>query len=256
MDRFTESVYEQLLLISAQRTSVREEERKSIAREIHDEIGQSLVALAMDVSLLKQKLTRTAQLMSRAELADEIQRFATQIDNALQTVQRMIANLRPESLNKFGLSGAIERQAHEFQVRTGIPVEIRSDLKTITMRDPNDATALFRIFQELLTNVGRHAMASRVEATIGQDKEFFLMQIKDNGRGINKSDLQKTTSFGLLGLKERVALLRGDVEIQGVRDKGTTVTVRIPLHLCRSADEKELSENNETKHEYGEVLFT
>ena len=255
-DRFTASVYEQLLLISEQRISLREEERKSIAREIHDDIGQALVALGMDVSLLKQKLAKTEQFVSRAELADEIQRFATQVDNALKTVHRMMANLRPESLHDLGLSGAIERQVHEFQLRTGIPVELRSDFETISVNDPNDATALFRIFQELLTNVGRHAMASRVEATLRYDNELFLMQIKDNGRGINKNDLQKTTSFGLLGLKERVVLLHGDVEIQGVPDQGTTVTVRIPLHVCGSADEKELSgnRNSETKHKYQQVF--
>jgi signal transduction histidine kinase len=241
--QFSESVYGQLLAISRDRISVREGERRSLAREIHDDIGQILVALGMDISLLKQKLLKKAQIMSRVELFNEIQCIATQIDNALESVHRVIAELRPETLNHLGLSAAIEWQAHEFQARTGIPVEIRSDLETIKMSNSSDATALFRIFQELLTNVGRHAMASRVEATIREDKEFFLMQIKDNGRGINKSDLQKSTSFGLLGLKERIFLLRGEVEIQGVPGNGTTVTVRIPLHVCSRVDEKELSEN-------------
>ncbi len=230
MDPFIDGIYEQLLAISADHISGREQERSSIAREIHDDIGQALVALRMDVSLLKQKLIEPTQ-MSTAELSHEIQQIETQIDNALETLHRVIAGLRTETLNRLGLRGAIEWQAHEFQVRTGIPVEFRSDLETIRMTDPNGATALFRIFQELLSNVARHAMASSVVATITEEKEFFLMQIEDNGRGINKNDIQKIDSYGLRGIKERAFLLHGDVEIQGFPDKGTTVTVRIPLPL-------------------------
>ena len=232
MDQFTESIYDHLLAISTDRLSLREEERKSIAREIHDEVGQALVALKMDVSLILQKLAQTDQEVSRAELTREIQSLDSQIDKSLETVHRVIAGIRPETINKLGLRGAIEWQAHEFEVRTGIPVEVRSDFETITMRDPNFAMALFRIFQEVLVNVGRHANASRVEATIREETEFLLMQIKDNGRGIHENDLQKDFSFGLLGLKERVFLLQGEVEIQGVPDVGTTVSVRIPLYLC------------------------
>jgi signal transduction histidine kinase len=220
-----DNIYEQSLVI-------REEERKSIAREIHDGIGQALIAIAMDVSLLKQKLTKTNQKASRFELSQDVNRIANQIDTTLVALRTFIAELRPQTVDKLGLRQAIEWQAREFQLRFGIPVEIRSDLETITMRDPNDATALFRIFQEVLTNVGRHAKASRVYTTMRKDREFFMMQIKDNGRGINETDLQKNMSYGLLGLKERVFLLRGEVEIQGVPDQGTTVTVRIPHHLC------------------------
>lgn len=234
-------MYEQLLSISAARISVREQERMSIAREIHDDIGQAIVAVGMDVSLLRQKLINTGQIAPNSELFIELQGIATRIENALKTVHRVIRHLRPETINRLGLSGAIEWQAHDFQARTGIPVQIRSELETTRRTDPAAATALFRIFQELLSNVARHAMASRVEATLSKDKDFLLMQIKDNGKGISKSDLQKTTSFGLLGLKERVFLLHGNVEIQGAPDQGTTVTVRIPLHFCISPDENERS---------------
>lgn len=224
-DPVPDSIYEQSLVI-------REEERKSIAREIHDGIGQALVAIAMDVSLLKQKLAKRNQKTSRSELSQDVNRIASQIDNALGAVRTFIAELRPETVDNLGLRVAIEWQAREFQLRTGIPVEIQSDLEAIPMRDPNDATALFRIFQEALTNVGRHAKASRVLATMKEDREFFMLEIKDNGRGINAIDFEKNTSFGLLGLKERVFLLQGEVEIQGIPDQGTTVTVRIPRHLC------------------------
>jgi signal transduction histidine kinase len=234
MDQFTESTYDHLLEISKERISLREEERKSIAREIHDEVGQALVALKIDVSYILQKLALTDPEVSRAELTREIQSIASKISNSMEIVRRVIAGIRPEAVNKLGLRGAIEWQAHEFEVRTGIPVEIRSDLETITMRDPNFAMALFRIFQEVLTNVGRHAMASRVETTIREETEFLLMQIKDNGRGIHESDLKKDFSFGLLGLKERVFLLQGEMDIQGVPDVGTTVSVRIPLYLCEN----------------------
>jgi two-component system sensor histidine kinase UhpB len=158
----------------------------------------------MDVSLLKQKLTKTNQKASRSELSQDVHRIATGIDNTLESLHRFIAELRPETVDKLGLRDAIEWQAREFQLRTGIPVEVRSDLETITMTDPNDATALFRIFQEVLTNVGRHAMASRVFATMQEDTEFFMMQIKDNGRGINETDRagHRPCSFFLISRTE------------------------------------------------------
>ena len=224
--------------------SVREEERRMIAREIHDEFGQVLSALKMEVSILNKKLLTKKVTISHTKLKKEIHGISRMIDEAIETVHRVIAELRPETLNHLGLRGAIEWQAHEFQARTGIPVEIRADPETITVNDPTCATALFRIFQEALFNVGKHAMASRVEASIQETNEFLSLQIKDNGRGISESDFLKSSAFGILGLKERVFLIHGNVEIKGVPDQGTTVTVRIPLQLLNSAQSKEGSEES------------
>ncbi len=241
---FVQRVYEQLQLISVGRMSVREEERRMIARGIHDEFGQVLSALKMEVSILNKKLLKKKGTMSHMKLKKEIHGIGRMIDNALETVHRVIAELRPEILNHLGLRGAIEWQAHEFQVRTGIPVEIRADPETVTVNDPAFATALFRIFQEALFNVGKHAMASRVETSIQKTNEFLSLQIKDNGRGISESDLLKTDAFGILGLKERVFLINGNVEIKGIPNQGTTVTVRIPLQLFNSEHRKEVSEES------------
>ena len=228
--RISRPLEEKLSLpISGEHISAREEERRSIAREIHDDLGQALAALKMDVSLLKQKLAKTHQEVTLGELFEEAQRIEAQVDKAIGAVHRVIADLRPETVSHLGLSGAIKWQVNEFQERTGIPVEIRFDLEQITLRETSKATVLFRIFQELLTNIGRHARASRVEATLRHENEFFLMEIKDNGRGLNRSDIEKATSFGLMGLRERVGLLEGELEIQGFPNKGTTAKVRIPL---------------------------
>lgn len=167
------------------------------------------------------------------QFSSEIKSMSNLIDTAIKAMRRLITELRPEVL-EHGLKAAIEWQAQEFQSRTKIPVEIRSHLKTIEMSDRNSATAVFRMFQEALANIGRHAKASHVEATIQEDKEFFIMQVKDDGIGISESDLAKDTSFGLIGLKERAFLLQGDVDIQGAPHQGTTVTVRLPLSICRS----------------------
>ncbi|HSE41495.1 MAG TPA: sensor histidine kinase [Acidobacteriota bacterium] len=241
---FVQRVYEQLRLISEERMSVREDERRKIAREIHDEFGQVLLALKLEVSILNKKLLEEKGIVSNVNVKKEIQGICQMIDNAIETVHRVIAELRPETLNHLGLRGAIEWQAHEFQARTGIPVEIRADPETITVSDPTCATTLFRIFQEALFNVGKHARASRVETTIRETNEFLSLQIKDNGRGISESDLLKTSSFGILGLKERVFLINGDVEIKGIPDQGTTVTVRIPLQLFNSQQIKGGSEES------------
>jgi signal transduction histidine kinase len=236
-DPSREIFHNQLLAISADHVFVRENERAGIAREFHDDIGQSLVAMKWDVSLLKKKVLNADQKTSCASLASEIIQIESQINHALEGLRTLIAGLRPETVTNLGLKGAIEWHAREFQSHTGIPVQVRAEPETITMKDPNHTMALFRIFQEVLTNVCKHAVASRVEATIRADREFFLMQIEDDGKGISNSDLQRTASFGLLGLKERVLLLQGDVEIQGAPDKGTTITVRVPLHLCKNAND-------------------
>ena len=231
LNLFAEKVYEHLFYLSEERASVREDERKIIARQVHDDLGQILLALKMDVFMINSNLSKNETNFSRVKLQRETQQIASKIDCAIEAVHKVIVELRPETLNHLGLRGALEWHAQEFQGRTGIPVETRFDHETITLDDPNRATAVLRIFQEALINIGRHARASRVETTFQQSKKFLMMQIKDNGCGINNSDLLKTTSFGLLGLKERVFLLQGDVEIQGVPNKGTTITVRIPLYL-------------------------
>jgi len=240
---FSEIVNEELSAVLARRVSVREEERTMIAREIHDDLGQILAALKMDLLLLNKKLNDRNESASSIQFSSEIQSMSNLIDTAIEAMRRLITELRSEVLEHNGLKAAIEWQAQEFQSRTKIPVEIRSHLKTIEMSDRNSATAVFRMFQEALSNIGRHANASHVEATIQENKEFFIMQVKDDGIGISESDLSKDTSFGLIGLKERAFLLQGDVDIQGAPNQGTTVTVRLPVSICRSSNGRILANN-------------
>ena len=240
---FAERVHKELRSVLARRLSVREEERTMMAREIHDELGQVLAALKMDLSLLNNKLNDRNESASSIQFSSEIQSMSNLIDSALEAMRRLITELRPEVLEHHGLKAAIEWQAQEFQSRTKIPVEIRSHLKTIEMSDRNSATAVFRMFQEALSNIGRHAKASHVEATIQENREFFIMQVKDDGIGISESDLSKDSSFGLIGLKERAFLLQGDVDIQGAPNQGTTVTVRLPVSICRSSNGRTLANN-------------
>jgi len=241
MELFDEKVYEQLRAVSARRLSVREQERTMMAREIHDELGQVLAAIKMDLSLMSNKLIERNESTPGTQLSDEIQSMTNLIDSAIQAMRRLITELRPEVLEHHGLKAAIEWQAQEFQTRTKIPVEIRSDLETIEVNNRDSATAVFRMFQEALANIGRHAKASRVEATIQENKEFCIMQVKDNGVGISERDLLKDTSFGLVGLRERAFLLHGDVDIQGAPNQGTTVTVRLPHSVCGSSNRRALT---------------
>jgi signal transduction histidine kinase len=240
---FTERVHDELSAVMARRLSVREEERSMIAREIHDDLGQILVALKMDLLLLNHKLNDRHESASGIQVSSEIQSMSNLIDSALLAMHRLITELRSEFLEHNGLKAAIEWQAQQFQSRTKIPVEIRCHLKTIEMSDRNSATAVFRIFQEVLSNIGRHAKASHVEATLLENNEFFVIQVKDDGIGISESDLSKDTSFGLIGLKERAFLLHGDVDIQGTPNHGTTVTVRLPVSICRNSNGRTLANN-------------
>jgi signal transduction histidine kinase len=240
---FAERVHEGLRTILARQLSVREEERTMMAREIHDDLGQILAALKTDLILLNNKLNDRNESASTIQFSSEIQSMSNLVDSAIAAMRRVITELRSEVLEHHGLKAAIEWQAQEFQSRTKIPVEIRSHLKTIEMSDRNCATVVFRMFQEALSNIGRHANASHVEATIQENNEFFIMQVKDDGIGISESDLAKVTSFGLIGLKERAFLLQGDVDIQGVPNQGTTVTVRLPVSICRGSNGSSLANN-------------
>ncbi len=233
---FAERVHEELRTVLGRQLSVREEEMTMMAREIHDGLGQVLAALKTDLILLNNKMNDRNESASTIQFSGEIQSMSNLIDSAIEAMRRLITELRPEVLEHHGLKAAIEWQAQEFQSRTKIPVEIRSHLKTIEMSDRNSATAVFRMFQEALSNVGRHAKASRVETTIQENKEFFIMQVKDDGIGISEIDLAKDTSFGLIGLKERAFLLQGDVDIQGVPNQGTTLTVRLPVSICKGSN--------------------
>ena len=219
-DEFRRST-EQLRELSARLQSVREEERTHIARVIHDELGQALTGLKMDVAWLQKHLDEPQPvLLQKTEAMSDL------IDTTVQTVRRISTELRPGILD-LSLVATIEWQLHEFQTRSGIKGKLSAPEETTL--DVDAATTVFRIFQEILTNVTRHAQATRIEVSVEENGTFLTLQVKDNGRGITESEIQSPRSIGLLGMQERARLRAGEVHFQGVPGKGTTVTVRLPL---------------------------
>ena len=214
---------ESLRALAAHLQSVREEERTRISREVHDELGQSLTALKMDLGWLVKRLPEDS-----GPLAAKIADMGELIDATIKSVRRISAGLRPQVLDDVGLIGALQWQAREFQMRTGIRCKSELPQEDIKL-DQEHATALFRIFQEVLTNVGRHAKATRVDIELRPDSDQLQLRISDNGRGIDEAAARSQKSLGLLGIRERAQLFGGGVEIKGVRGRGTTITVSLPM---------------------------
>lgn len=213
---------EQLRSLAAHLQSIREEERTRIAREIHDELGQALTGVKMDLAWLLARLRP-----DQTSLTQRVRSTSSLIDNTIQTVRKIATELRPGVLDNLGLPAALEWQTAEFEKHTGITCSCASHLEQADL-DPTRKTVLFRIFQETLTNVARHAGASRVEITLSEENNLLRLQIQDNGRGITPEEVAGTQSLGLLGIRERAAMVGGHVHIQGRTNAGTTVTVTIP----------------------------
>jgi len=213
---------EQLRELSARLQAVREEERTRISRAIHDELGQTLTGLKMDVAWLQSHLDPP-----QPALLAKMQAMSELIDATIQTVRRISTELRPGILD-LGLVATIEWQLQEFQTRTGIESKLISVPEETTL-DDGRSTAVYRIFQEILTNVIRHAQATRIEVTLEETATFLTLRVRDNGRGITQSEMDSPRSIGLLGMHERARLLGGEVQFHGTPGQGTTVTVRLPL---------------------------
>ncbi len=209
--------------------SLLEGERAEIAREIHDELGQILSALKMDLFWLGRKLSDRENAVT-----DKIGSMTRLIDSTIKAVERILATLRPAILDDMGLTSAIEWLIEEFQGRTGIACEeILEPTPECLITDERISTALFRICQEALTNVTRHAQATRVEIVLRTRGNMVELRVTDNGVGISKTDIEKSNSFGILGIRERVNLLGGKVNIAGRKGKGTVLRVRIPVRdIC------------------------
>ena len=203
--------------------SVREDERGRIAREIHDELGQALTALKMDTHWIGQRLSKDQQL-----LLEKTRSMSRLINMTVQSVQRISSELRPGLLDDLGLSAAIEWQANEFHRRTGIQCETISEPEDIAL-NRDLSTAVFRIFQEALTNIVRHANATKVEVMLSKKSDKIELTVIDNGRGITENQISDERSLGLIGMRERVHSYGGDLKICGALNKGTTIMVSIPL---------------------------
>jgi signal transduction histidine kinase len=214
---------EQLRSLSARLQSIREEERTLIARELHDELGQALTGLKMDLSWLSRKIPKDQEV-----LFEKIGSMSKLIDATIQTVRRISSELRPGILDDLGLIAAVEWLARDFENRTGITCEFDSSLEEVEI-DKDRSTAVFRILQETLTNVVRHAKATKVTILVEEEEGHFILKVFDNGLGIRERDILNPKSLGLLGMRERAHLFGGTVEFKGAPREGTTVTVKIPL---------------------------
>jgi two-component system, NarL family, sensor histidine kinase UhpB len=214
---------EQFRNLSAYLQAAREEERKSVAREIHDELGQALTTMKLELSLLREEVLQDA-----TAAVQRIQSLKDGVDETIHAVKRIITKLRPGLLDDLGLSAAIEWQAKDFQRHTGIVCEVVVKPEEINI-DSEISTAMFRIFQEILTNITRHSEATRVKVNLTQTDNMLELQVYDNGRGITAEEINDPKSFGLIGIRERAQYWLGAVEISGKPETGTTITVRFPM---------------------------
>jgi signal transduction histidine kinase len=216
---------EQLRALSTHLESIREEERTRIAREIHDELGQALTGLKMDISWLRDRLQRDE--LDPGKLFQKTEAMSRLIDTTVQSVRRIATELRPGILDDLGIVAAVEWLAQDFESRTGIRCNFAADREEINL-DRDRATALFRISQETLTNVARHSSASTVNISLKQENSSLILRISDNGRGITPEEAAGARSLGLLGMRERATSLGGRVDIEGPPGRGTLVTAHIP----------------------------
>lgn len=219
---------QQLRALAARLQRVREEERTAIAREIHDELGQELTGLKMDVAWMKDRLPRAHQF--RAQCASIILR----IDGTLNTVRRIATDLRPSVLNELGLAAALEWQGQVFEARTGITVVMDVSVDGGVLPDELCSSA-FRILQESLTNVARHARATRVDIRLRQTTELLTLEVTDDGIGIPDEALEGTESLGLIGMRERALACGGLFRTTGCRGLGTTVSLKVPLNTAAAS---------------------
>jgi len=221
--RELEFSHKQLRDLTGYLQDVREQERTRIARELHDDFGQSLTLLKLDLSWLKKRLSPdTPPVAAKLEAMGQV------IDSALESMHVVTAALRPVILDDFGLAAAVEWQADDFKNRTGLDcrIEIDPKLPTVSMQL---STALFRIFQETLTNVMRHAEASRMEVRLRAESRQLVLSVEDDGRGITGAQIEDARSFGLIGIRERLRPFGGTVQFSGRPGRGTRVTVTIPI---------------------------
>lgn len=210
--------------LAARLQSAIEEERRRMARDIHDDLGQQLTALKLDHSWILRRF----EMRDRTGVAEQLADMDHLLDTAVATVQRLATALRPHILDELGLVAALEWQACAVEQRSGIRFDVALSDEEIDAPD-EQATAVFRIFQEISTNVVRHAGAKNVSVRVEVDSGSIMLEVRDDGRGVTAAEAASGTSLGLVGMRERAALLGGRVEINGAPGRGTTVLVHIPM---------------------------
>ncbi len=214
---------QQLRNLAVHLLAVREQERASVAKEIHDDVGQIVTAVRLDLAAVQRKLGS-----GNCEQQGHIEHTIGLLGQVVETVQRVMSELRPAVLDGLGLAAAIEWQLGQFQKRTGMRCDLISEAEGGELSAEGDL-ALFRVLQEALSNVARHARATAVEVRLARSQDWLELEIADNGRGISEADLQGQQSFGILGMRERVRVMGGEIQIRPMEGGGTTVLVRTPV---------------------------
>jgi PAS domain S-box-containing protein len=227
-DEALSATSEQLRALSASLQSAREEEGTRIARELHDELGSALTSLKWDLESVDKLCSAGGDQKDLATLRKKIEGMIGLIDATINTVSRISSELRPSILDDLGLAAAIEWQWRQFEAHTGIVCQFDSLAEHLEF-SREQATAVFRVVQEAMTNILRHANSTRIDITMEEEDGEFVLRVKDNGRGITEEEMTGSRNLGLMGMRERVHLVGGKIEITGAPGKGTVLTVRVPI---------------------------
>ncbi len=211
---------EQLHDLCIRQQHLREKERANVARQIHDELGQIMAAVRMNVAWIQMECPDHKGIVEKSSEILEL------IDGTIKSIRRICTELRPDVLDHLGLGAAIEWEAAEFAKRSGIPCEV--SVEEGFQMDGDRSIALFRIFQEALTNILRHSNSTKVTASLEEEDNKIILEITDNGKGITEEDISNPDSFGLLGMRERVYPWGGSVNISSSPNKGTRIEVSLP----------------------------
>ena len=227
---------EHLQALSLRQQTLREEERKRIALEIHDELGQALTGLKMEIHLLNRQIKAIKDCEETTAASERIEDLLRLSDGAVQTVRRIATELRPPILDDLGLAAAIEWQAQEFARRTGLSCVVSTNVETERL-DSDLATAVFRVFQETLTNIIRHAEANTITVNLKKSDRKLVLRVEDDGKGIQETETENgdgnggaAQSLGILGMHERARLVGGELEVFGGAENGTVVLLTAPIN--------------------------
>ncbi|HOI28679.1 MAG TPA: PAS domain S-box protein [Melioribacteraceae bacterium] len=218
--------HNQLELLTRHLQTAREEERESIAREIHDDFGQVLTSMKMNLTFLKRNINSRNKAGEHYDLLNDIDSMAGIIDRSVIKLRKLITALRPEVLDKLGLITALEWQTEEFKKETRIECSFSTDVKELKL-DKNMEISLFRILQESLNNIAKHSRASKVEVRFNRDKPGYILEITDNGIGMAKDSLTRNT-YGIIGMRERAKLIKGELSISSEQNRGTKIKLFVP----------------------------
>jgi len=222
--------HEELRQLSSYLETIREEERTNIAREIHDELGQQLTGLKMDASWLNKKIPSDNKV-----LLDKVSGMITLIDETVKTVRRISTELRPGILDDLGLIDALQWQSNEFEKRTGIACMFQTSF-TESPFGKKLSTGIFRVFQETLTNVARHAHASEIKTFLERENEDIILKVHDNGTGFEEAEIKNKKTLGLIGMKERAKMFGGNLTVLSAVGKGTVITLQVPMRMAASPE--------------------